>query len=119
MGTDAAGEDQEVENQSQTGQVWDFEAFLYNNSTDTLYMVAGYDFMTGQGTGPYGGAPLDGYYSAGDVFVHASGVDYVIDFDRIVDTNNAAYNLAIDQNGVGNICGSRRLHQHSWCGSSR
>ena len=59
------GEDQEVETGMQTGQPWDLEAFLFDGSTRTLTMIAGWDFRSGK----------DGYAS-GDVFLATKLPDY-------------------------------------------
>lgn len=99
-GTDPAGEDQEVEAGNQTGQVWDFEAFLWDPSDYTLYLVAGYNFKTGLGTSD-SRAPYDDRWSSGDIFIRTSAADYVLDLNRVVNNNNAAYNLAINGSNQG------------------
>ena len=42
-----AQEDNEVEPGAQSGQRWDMEAFFWNNGTQTLTMVGGYDLING------------------------------------------------------------------------
>ena len=59
-GINVGGEDQEVEPNCQTGQVWDLEAFKL--SGNNLTMVGGYNFKDG-----YGG------YAGGDIFISTTG----------------------------------------------
>ncbi len=65
-GTGVGGEDQEVEPNCQTGQLWDLEAF-YLDTSNVLTMVGGYDFENG-----VSGAP-DGSWSYGDLFIDVDG----------------------------------------------
>lgn len=64
-------EDQEVEVGCETGQQWDMEAIFYDAVDNSVYVVAGFNFMNGPGGN-----------AAGDLFVNVSGTDYVVDFDR-------------------------------------
>lgn len=59
-------EDQEVEYNCVTGQLWDLEAF-YLDTNNVLTMVGGYDFENG-----VSGAP-DGSWSYGDLFIDVDG----------------------------------------------
>jgi hypothetical protein len=92
-------EDQEVSVNMYIGQLWDAEAFFWDQSTSTLYIVAGFDFA--DGGGPYN-------YYAGDLFLTTLAGDYVFDFDRVggdysdlaISSGQGAYDLYAD-NGDG------------------
>lgn len=55
-------EDQEVEPGMGTGQGWDMEAFFFDNVTDILNMVGGFDLINGRNP-----------YFSGDVFLDVTG----------------------------------------------
>jgi len=72
-----AGEDNETERNTVTFQSWDLEGMFWNNDTDTLFVVGGFDFVNGK----------EGI-SIGDLFISSgsSGYNYVLDLQR--NTNN-------------------------------
>lgn len=75
-------EDNEVEPGMMTGQGWDFEAYFWNDTTRTLYLVGGFDFINGLTSGNV-------HYTAGDVFLYEGTTGYFLDLDRVggVQTN--------------------------------
>jgi len=75
-----AQEDNEVEPGMMTGQVWDFEAYFWNDTTRTLYLVGGYDFINGLTSG-------NTHYTAGDVFLYEGTTGYFLDLDRVADND--------------------------------
>ena len=95
-------EDEEVEPNCLTGQVWDLEGFFRNGTW--LYMVGGFDFKNGVND-PYRSGV---HYSSGDLFVGTPGVtkyDYAFVLDFVSSTyklyqlNNASLlKVYFDQN---------------------
>jgi hypothetical protein len=69
-------ENNETEPGTITAQAWDFEAFFWNGSTRTLYLVGGYDFINGYSD-----------TTAGDVFLYSGGTGYFLDLDRVASGN--------------------------------
>jgi hypothetical protein len=71
-------EDQEVETGMQRSQNWDLEGFFFDETTGSLSMVGGYDFVNG-----YGGT------TSGDIFidVNADSAEYGKTWDLSVNSN--------------------------------
>jgi hypothetical protein len=91
------GEDQEVEPQTYRGQDWDLEGTFYDEASDSLSLVGGYDFVNGissrnvysgdlfidvDGDAQYGsGAHAASDYNPYQVVSDTFGYDFVVDFD--------------------------------------
>jgi hypothetical protein len=91
-----AGEDNEVEHNNQTGQNWDLEAFRWDGSSQTLYVVGGFDPFAGNsydgGVNPNRHSASDERWSLGDIWVTTeAGTDYVLDLDRQMDLVPSVY----------------------------
>ena len=95
-----AQEDQEVEPNCLTGQVWDLEGFFLNGTT--LTMVGGYDFVNGEGG-----------WDSGDIFIdtdNTNGYDYVLDMNfgsstysvYSIDSDATLLNVYYTQNQASN-----------------
>jgi hypothetical protein len=63
-----AQENNEVEPNCVTSQIWDMEKFLFNPTTKKLQMQGGFDMVNGVNAGsPYG------YFYSGDIFIDVNG----------------------------------------------
>jgi hypothetical protein len=63
-------EDQEVEPDCLIGQEWDLEAFIFDNETNKLSIVGGYDFANGEDAIPPSHGGADGKWTSGDIFIN-------------------------------------------------
>jgi hypothetical protein len=79
-----SGEDNETEGNPNTltYQRWDLEGMFWNQSTDTLYIIGGFDFDNGVTSGGHN-------YSVGDIFLASStgSFEFAFDFERDTDGN--------------------------------
>ncbi|PIE31960.1 hypothetical protein CSA56_16815 [candidate division KSB3 bacterium] len=86
-------EDQEVEPGMVASQNWDLEAFFFDDATNALTMVGGYDFKNGeQGNGQL--------FKSGDIFIDVNGDAQYGDINGtngyITDKNTYGYEYVID-----------------------
>ncbi len=86
-------ENNEVEPGAATGQKWDLEGFFFNDATNILALVGGFDFVSG------GGAVSQSYnwIQSGDIFLNTGSpngyYDYVLSMN-FTEQNYSVFNLA-------------------------
>lgn len=100
-GSDPAGEDNEIEYAAWRNQYWDLEAFSYNKNTQTLYLIGGYEFEQGYGSG----------YNPGDLFIKVggalpSGAPTLPTSGTIDNDYNFTYAVKLSGDTPGNLTGS-------------
>jgi hypothetical protein len=86
-----AQEDQEVEPNNRTGQIWDLEAFLFEPYTNMFAMVGGFDFANGVASK----SVPDETWTSGDIFINYGDAEPIYG----VDTGQ----LAGEDNGIKDI----------------